>query len=91
MSNFRFALAVSLTLSTSAGVVLADPPTSPANSASVSQSDPDRMVCRVQPAKTGSRIGATRECHSQREWERMQQEQRNMITKLQIQRGTTGN
>jgi alpha-beta hydrolase superfamily lysophospholipase len=42
--------------------------------------DADKVVCHVGPAPTGSRLGSTRECHTQREWDRMRQEQSNMVS-----------
>ena len=64
-------------------------PTAPAAApvASADQSSSpelDRVVCRSNPAPTGSRLGGTRECHSVREWnERTAQDQR-MLQKIQV-------
>jgi hypothetical protein len=88
MGNLRLALIVGIALSARIGIAAADPPApSPSEPAATSQTDPDRVVCRTGPAKTGSRIGGSRECHSQREWDRLQQEQQNQLSKMQIQRG----
>jgi hypothetical protein len=50
----------------------------------------DQVVCQNGPAPTGSRIGATRECHTQREWDRMRQEQRHVIETHQTMIGSGG-
>jgi hypothetical protein len=40
-------------------------------------SDPDEVMCKSSPAPTGSRLGGSRECHTQREWDnRMRESQR---------------
>jgi hypothetical protein len=42
----------------------------------------DEIVCRSEPPPTGSRLGASRECHTVRQWnERMRQDQR--MTQMQ--------
>jgi len=61
----------------------------PAASASTSE-DLDRIVCKSGPPPTGSRLGSTRECHTQREWDLRQQEQQQELTRQQINRGITG-
>ncbi len=61
----------------------------PAGTASTSE-DLDRIVCKSGPAPTGTRLGATRECHTQREWDLRQQEQQQELTRQQINRGMTG-
>ena len=52
--------------------------------------DPDRVVCQTGPAPTGTRIGATRECHTQREWDRMREEQRHIVESHQTMIGSGG-
>ena len=46
------------------------------------------VVCKTGPAPTGTRLGTTRVCHLQGEWDVIQQEQRRQLTVIQIQRGT---
>ena len=58
--------------------------------AASTDTDPDRIVCKEGPPPTGSRLGATRECHSQREWDRIQQEQQEALTRQQLNRGIGG-
>jgi hypothetical protein len=53
-------------------------------------SDPDRVVCQNGPPPTGSRIGGGRICHTQREWDRMHEEQRHIIETHQTMIGTAG-
>jgi hypothetical protein len=55
----------------------------PAQSTTMSGGDdPDQIVCKDMPARTGSRIGGGRECHTQREWRRLHLEARD-FTRLQ--------
>ena len=58
-----------------------------ASSAGQDANDPDRIVCKTGPAPTGSRLGATHECHTQREWDLRMQEQQQALTRQQIDRG----
>jgi hypothetical protein len=51
------------------------------------ETDSNRIVCRVGPPPTGSRLGGTRECHTQQEWDRIRQEQKNMIERGQTPAG----
>jgi len=60
-------------------------PTQPAADAN----DPNRMVCRSKAAKLGSRLGATRECRTQREWDDIAAQDRREIQKMQST-GMTG-
>ena len=78
------------------GIAAADPsapdaPTTtqatPATTTTQDTADLDRIVCKAGPAPTGSRLGATRECHSQREWNRIQTEQQQALTRDQLNRG----
>jgi hypothetical protein len=50
----------------------------------------DQVVCQSGPPPTGSRIGATRECHTQREWDRLREEQRHVIESHQTMIGSGG-
>jgi hypothetical protein len=43
----------------------------------------DVMVCKRMPSATGTRLGATRECHTQREWEERQRDDRQMTERAQ--------
>ena len=54
-----------------------------ATAAPVQSADADRVVCHIGPAPTGSRLGSTREGHTQREWDRIQQEQSSIVSKGQ--------
>ncbi|MGD0866647.1 MAG: hypothetical protein ABSA49_13930 [Rhizomicrobium sp.] len=71
---------------------MADPtpaPAAPAATADTSSSDADRISCRTGAAPTGSRIGTTRVCHTQREWDDIQRQNQLEIMKAQ-QQGLTG-
>ena len=45
--------------------------------------DPDALVCRTMPPKTGSLLGGRRECRTQREWDDIHQQNRREIEKMQ--------
>lgn len=61
------------------GAAIAENPAPASGTATAQTGDPDQVICRTGPPPIGSRIGATRECHTQREWDRMRQEQRRII------------
>lgn len=46
--------------------------------------DLNRTICRMGPPPTGSRLGAERECHTEREWNDIRQEQWGEITRFQL-------
>lgn len=87
-----FALAVLATVAVvpaiqaSAQDSTAAPAATPAATSSV---NPDEMVCKMGAAPTGTRLGRSRECHTQREWDRMRQEEQNRLTQQQIDVSTT--
>lgn len=61
--------------------------------ASVSNSgDLDQVVCRMGTPPTGTRLGGSRECHTQREWNKRQEDaQRNLAaTQKQGLQGLAG-
>lgn len=43
----------------------------------------DAIICKSQPATTGTRLGATHECHTEREWERRRKESQDITRKAQ--------
>jgi hypothetical protein len=49
----------------------------------------DTVVCHTGVATTGSRLGSHRECHTQREWDRMRQDQQSSLVRTQTQITTT--
>ena len=49
----------------------------------------DAIVCKNMPPKVGSRLGGGRECHTQREWDRVEKESQD-LTRRQEQTGYTG-
>lgn len=53
--------------------------------------DINRVICKSGPPPVGSRIGGSRVCHTQREWDLIQQEERHNLERLQIQRGNGPN
>jgi hypothetical protein len=68
-----------------------DAPTAPAApaTAAASSAGPDQIVCKDMPPKTGSRLGGGRECHTQRQWNRMQAESQE-LTRRQERTGYSG-
>ncbi|HEX4534018.1 MAG TPA: hypothetical protein VH000_07290 [Rhizomicrobium sp.] len=60
--------------------------TSTPESASV-QADLDKVVCRQNQVATGSRLGATRVCHTQRQWAEIQHNSQDQLSRNQINRG----
>jgi hypothetical protein len=86
------ALLVALAVTNPIGFAVAEQATAPEGSATAvaADNDVDRVVCRTLGAPTGTRLGAIRECHSQREWDRMREAQQNEITRVQVQRGNSG-
>jgi hypothetical protein len=56
--------------------------TAPAATASA---DADQIVCKTGAAATGTRLGRTRECHTQREWDRMRQDEQSSLVRTQTQ------
>jgi hypothetical protein len=59
------------------------PATTTAMQPAVPENDPNKMVCRTMAAKTGSRIGASRECRTQREWDDIRHQDEHEIEKMQ--------
>ena len=79
MRSFVLVSAFALVIPLS-GAFADNPAPAPTVTAATPQTnDPDQVICRTGPPPIGSRIGATRECHTQREWDRMHEEQRHVI------------
>lgn len=85
----RIALLIASVTTLAISAALADPAATSAPPAVVTQpasattSDADKMVCRSKAAKIGSRLGATRECRTQREWDAISTQDRREIEKMQ--------
>lgn len=82
---------ISLTLLTAAAalwtsVALADSttPAPAAPAANDASSSRDKVVCRSQAAQTGSRIGARRICHTQREWDDIRQQAQEATNRMEL-------
>lgn len=45
--------------------------------------DLDQIVCKEAPPQIGSRLGGGRECHSEREWRKRQQESQDVLRRQQ--------
>ncbi|MBV8800749.1 MAG: hypothetical protein JO208_13190 [Alphaproteobacteria bacterium] len=76
----------------SASFALAQQTTAPVTAAttpSAESSDLDRVVCHTGAAPTGTRLGGTRECHTQRQWDAMRQQEQQSLSQQQIQITTT--
>jgi len=86
--SLLFFASIMTVLATSAIADPAAPAPTPAPAATpvaapVSDSDPNKMVCRTNNAKTGSRLGATRECRTQREWDDIRHQDAHELEKMQ--------
>ena len=46
-------------------------------------SDPNQIVCHTMGASSGSRIGGSRECHTQKEWDMQRQEHQRALVSQQ--------
>jgi hypothetical protein len=73
-------LAIGLGLATAA-IAQSAGTSAPANS---TVSDPDRIVCHDSPAPTGTRLGGRRECHTQKQWDMMRQQDQQTINSVQM-------
>ncbi len=62
-------LGCSIALSLMSTVAFADPAQTGAPVASAPVNDPDEIICKVEPAPTGSRLGGGRECHTRHDWD----------------------
>ena len=69
---------------------LADQPTSPPPQAAAAPNAGDKMVCRTLAPQTGSRLGARRECRTQKEWDDIQHQQQDETSKMQARGLTSG-
>jgi hypothetical protein len=60
-------------------------PVAPAPAASTpgAAADLDKMVCRTLPPATGTRIGARRECRTQREWDDIRLQSQKETSKME--------
>jgi hypothetical protein len=87
--DMRFALLFASAAVLSISNAVADPPAATSTpTATTAQpvtdaNDPDKVVCRTKAAKTGSRLGATRECRTQREWDNIMAQNQREIEKMQ--------
>lgn len=52
-------------------------------SATSSEDPLDQVICRIGDAPTGSRLGATHECHTRREWNNIQMDERQQVRRSQ--------
>lgn len=89
----RFALGLAAFLMTTPA--LADETAAPSSNstqppASAEQPQPDPKICRKYPAPVGSRLGEQRICHTQHEWDLIEQTSRDTVNKIDqgSQRGT---
>lgn len=86
----RFALLAISVAVLSISSAFADPPATPAATPAAAPAqpaatanDPNKIVCRSKAAKIGSRLGATRECRTQREWDDISAQDRREVEKMQ--------
>ncbi len=55
-----------------------------------SKPDPDRIVCRTGQPIVGTRLGAKRECATQREWDQRQADAQKLLSDSQAHTFTQG-
>jgi hypothetical protein len=60
------------------------PQTAPFQAVEAPSNDPDQIVCHTMGAPTGSRIGASRECHSAKDWEMRRLEHQRAVNSQQL-------
>jgi hypothetical protein len=76
---------------TTAQPVVATPTTqTTSTAAAASQSDENMVICRERQSATGSRLGASRECHTKHEWDARLNDNQRMVIQQQ-QTGLSGN
>jgi hypothetical protein len=68
----------------------APPPPAPAQPAAATHDPGNQVVCRTMGAKTGSRLGARRECRTQKEWDDIQRQNQDETSKMQTRGLTSG-
>jgi pyruvate/2-oxoglutarate dehydrogenase complex dihydrolipoamide acyltransferase (E2) component len=56
----------------------------PAAAPAASDADLDKIECRMGTPPTGSRLGATRTCHTEREWAQIQKDSQDMLKTTQM-------
>ncbi|HEV2561140.1 MAG TPA: hypothetical protein VGT78_03275 [Rhizomicrobium sp.] len=68
-------------LALSAGAAFADDAAATPTSTT---GDPDKIVCKQGDPTTGTRLGATRTCRTQREWDDLQQQAQKTLVESQL-------
>jgi opacity protein-like surface antigen len=58
---------------------------SPAPAAAATEGNLDQIECRSSPPPTGTRLGATRECHTLAQWKQREQDSQDNLRKNQMQ------
>lgn len=58
-------------------------PAAPATASADAGVNLDQVVCRSEPPTTGTRLGATRECHTVRQWNERQREDQRLLEQQQ--------
>jgi hypothetical protein len=76
----------------SAPPVVATPATQTTSTAAAAapQADENMVICRERQSATGSRLGASRECHTKHEWDARLNDNQRMVIQQQ-QTGLSGN
>ena len=57
---------------------------SPAATTNTPANDPNRVVCKQGQAPVGSRIPGPRICHTQHEWDQMEQDAQHTVTTIEM-------
>jgi hypothetical protein len=81
----RSLVLVGMIVGTVASAASAFAQSAPTPSPAAATEDPDRVVCHMSPAPTGSRLGSSRECHTQKQWDQMRLQQQQNVNGMQMQ------
>lgn len=67
----------------------APPAPAPMSTDAAKTSDLDKMVCRTMAPATGTRIGARRECRTQREWDDIRAQSQKETSQMEVSHRTS--
>lgn len=84
MRKFALLLVSTIGLTVAASAAMADAAApAPAPVAAAPVSELDKTVCRVMMPATGTRLGARRECRTQREWDDIRRQNEKEVSKME--------
>jgi hypothetical protein len=80
--KFALLLVSTVGLTVAASAAMADA-AAPAPAPAAASSELDKTVCRVMMPATGTRLGARRECRTQREWDDIRRQNQKEVSKME--------